>query len=232
MATAESLVTDLQNYTEAGAQVLPNAQALECVNLAIRKMYRRHNFRVMQQSTQFSLPGGSVNWMPLPYDFLQEKAVYTLDPSQKDPAAALTPVNRLQKEQWFSSVSPLSNTDQTFPHVMSPSFQSVVTDFRNYYLWANQLVIVPTPSAPITLVVDYMRRVGDLTLGLNPQDQNEFTVLFPDVVRWGALAEAYDWLHEEERAVRANMQFDLKLKDAIDADNATAFAGLPAKRGT
>lgn len=232
MATAESLVADLQSYTEAGS-TLPDANALECVNLAARKMFRRHDFRAMQASVDLAIAGGTVNWATLPFDFLHEVFVYTVDLSQSDPSKALTPVRRVLKPHWFLAFDPLVSTDPVFPAVASPGSRDPSTlQSRGYYVWAGQLVIVPSPSQAITVRLDYTMRLGDLVLGLSPQDQNPLTVEYPDVIRAGALSEAYSFLHEEGRSTAWHQMFTERLKDAVDADNAIAFAGPSPKRGT
>lgn len=232
MATAERLVAELQLYTEAGPTVLPDTIALECVNLTIRAMQRKHDFRSMQQSVAVPIPGGTVNRAPLPFDFIHEVMVYTLDPGQQDPAQALVPTVRVLKPQWFAARSPLNSTDPVFPNVAVPGARSDVTNERGYYVWAGYLYVVPSPSQPITLNLDYARRNPDLVLGLTPEDENALTVEFPDVVRAGGLAEAYDWLHEENRSVRWMGVFEQRLAKAIDADNAICFSGPSPKRGT
>jgi hypothetical protein len=231
VATADALVAALQTYTEAGTVVLPNAVALECVNLACRKMQRKHDFRTMQQSVQVVIPGGTVNRAPLPFDFIHEVMIYTLDPGQTDPSQSLVPALRVLKPQWFMARSPMNSVDPVFPNVASPGTRSDVTMERGYYVWAGYLTIVPSPSQPITLNVDYAKRFPDLDVGLTPADENALTIEFPDVVRAGALAEAYDWLHEEGRATRWQQVFEMRLVDAITADNAICFSGPSPKRG-
>lgn len=230
MATAESLVAALQAYTEAGT-TLPAADALECVNLTVRDMQRRHDFRFMQQSVDLIITGGTVNSVELPLDFLREVYVYTRDTGQSNPSDALFPIQRVLKPHWFEQRSPLANVDPTFPNVAAPALRTVVTDARGYYVWAGKLWIVPTPSSAITISLDYSRIIPDLVLGEPTPDFNDFTIGYPDVVRAGALAEAYDFLHEEGRATRWDGRYEKRLKAAVDADNAIAFAGPSPKRG-
>jgi len=229
MATIDALATALQSYTQAGSS-LPTADAVECVNLTRRRMQRRHDWQPMQVSIELTVVAGAA---PLPSDFLRELFVYVRDPSQSDPSLALFPVRRLLKQQWFLGENDTRTLrDATYPQVAAPAATSQVVVARAYYVWRNHLFIVPAPSVALTVSVDYARRLPDLVAGQTPAQQDTFTTLYVDVVRAGALAEAYDFLHEEERAARADARYELRLKEAIDADNALAFAGPPAKRGS
>lgn len=236
MASIDSLVTDLQNWTNAGSAILTNAIAAECVNEAIRRMKRKHNWRYQTSSVQLVLPGGvglQSGQSILPPDFTQELYVYTVDPAQSDPSKALIPIKKVLagKQGWFEAQSPIANTDVIFPQVAAPSSLSVITAERGYYIWGGYLTIVPTPSASITVELDYVRTLPDLVAGLATPDQNGWTIDYPDAVRMGGLRQAYLFLQQWEVAAGYETAFQVAMTEAIARDNATAFAGPPMTRG-
>ena len=229
MATIDQLITDMTTYPVVSSSVVSTAQAAEFVNGALRRMVRMHNWRCMQQSVDLTVTSTGV--VTLPPDFSSVAAIYA-KVTATDPAQSLMPIVKVQKPAWYSQISPLNTTDPVFPSVAVPSnATNVLMQQRAYTMWSGVLTILPTPGSALTLQMDYYRTLEDLVPALPVPDRNPLTVLYADVVRWGALVECYDFLHEEERSTKAEASFSGRLKAAVDHDNAIAFAGLPQSRG-
>lgn len=231
MATIDSLVTDITNYVADNLGVIAASVAVEAVNQAIRRMVREHDWRALQKSVDLTIPGGNQNFVRLPPDFLHEAAVWNKNPNQSDPSLRLTPVDPVLLIQWANAIDPSVQSDPIFPSVAAPSTSTVTTDRFRYYTWAENLYILKVQSAAITVQLDYASLPIDLEAGQSPADHNPLTDRWPDVVRWGALAETYLFLHELDLATGAEVLFQQRLASAIKADNSRAFAGASRARG-
>jgi len=205
---------------------LVTATCEEFINTALRRLQRTHLFRCQELSLDIPY-SATTQSVPLPPDFLTESGVWSKDPSATDPTKALAPVVRTQRRFWIEAVDPSNLRDTIYPNVASPSANTFLLTSRWYYIWAQQLVIVPQPNALITLTLDYWKKTADLT-GVQ---FNDFTVLYPDLLRAGALVEAYKFLHEDERAATIEAEYQDKLRQSIGIDDTTAFSGPPPVRG-
>ena len=221
MATIDQLAAALQSYTTAST-VLSTADAVECVNTVRRDMQRQHDWRSMQVTAEFLVPSATGR-VALPAGFLHEIAVY---PTLTNPPGVGVPLQRLLRPYAVEGVQ--LARDATVQNVAAPSSRVLV---EGYYLWAGYLVLTPSATANATLTVDYAVELPELAAGQTPAQQDEFTTRYVDVVRAGALAEAYEFLHEEERAAHWLTVYEMRLKRALSQDKALALAGLPARRG-
>lgn len=232
MATVDDLAADVVAWTSTSATVVPTATAVECVNAAIRRLVRKHAWRYQQASVDLSFGPGAQAVAALPADFLAELAVWQkADPPPDDPSTGLAPIQRTLKPFWFAAVDPSSQRDPVFPQTQRPDALARPPD-RHYYVWAGTLALVPAPSATLLVQLDYVRVLDDLVGALTPAQTNAFTTAFPDVVRNGALAEAYRFLHEFDVAALYEALFQQGREEAIAQDNTSAAAGLSKTRGT
>lgn len=228
MATIDTLITDLQTYTSAGSTRLPDADCTEFINATIRRLQRIHPWLGEQHTVDLTVGTGGV--AVLPADFIHELGVWQKDTSQTDPAKALTEIQRTSRAAWVRSEGDaVATADAIYPSVAQPG-SATATSSRYYYLWNGTLAIVPTPTSAITVTLDYIRTLPELVD--NSGMQNVFTLRFPDLVRTGALAQAYRYLHEWEVAALHEQLFAAQAKEGISQDEAQSFAGAaPKTRG-
>jgi hypothetical protein len=228
MATIATLVDDVRTHTGQSGLTLLTSLCETFINNAILRMERRHNFRG-QQVTLDPLPyPANTDFVPVPSDFVTERAVWQKNQSQTDPSRALAPMqSKTLRRTWIESQNPAILRDSQFPAVAAPSATPLSN--QGYYIWNRGLYLVPTPSAAggISLVLDYIRVLPDLTGTQN----NWFTDTLPDVVRSGAVAEAYRYLQEADAATLWEAVFQARITDAIRTDETLSLSGPPASRG-
>ena len=223
--TVDELIDALQAYTQESTTTLPDATCAEFVNTAIRRLQRVHPYQ--GEATSADLTITTAGQTPLPADFIAETGVWLKDTSQTDPAQALSPIVRTSRQAWVNAVDPDASRDTVYPNVAAPGDASPTQ--RGYYVQNGLLVIVPSPTSTITVQLDYTRLLADLVV--NQAGSNHFTQRYPDVVRAGALAEAYRYRHEDERAMLWEQQFLAMAKESISQDEAPSMAGNKRTRG-
>lgn len=222
MATIDALVTDLQNWTSASSTVLPATTCVEFVNTAIRRLQRRRAYQAEHLSVDLTF-GATVGVVPLPLDYVAETGVWQKDTAQTDPAMALRSITRTLRPTWVQGTDPDNTRDTIYPNVASPGASASTTGSFLYYTWAGTLTIVPTPNATLTVQLDYVRKLPELIAAT--AEENTFLRLYTDVVRDGALVEAYRYLHQWDVALAYEQVFAMKVQEAILADTAPTAAG-------
>jgi len=226
MATLSDLRTVLQDWTGAGSTVLSTTITDACINGAIARMQQAHLWRgqeAVSASLSFAANAASAS---LPSDFIAEKAAYFYDSTQTAPSSQYEVIKRVDRDWWFEQRTSDANTDQIFPQVADPGGDTETS--TRYALWDDKLWLVPSPSSAVVVVLDYWALLTDLSSG---SDSNFFTTRYPHIVRKGALAEAYDFLHEDERATLYRAQFEQELQRAILDDKTKAMSGGSRTRG-
>lgn len=225
MATMATLVSAVQAYTVTtnGPTVLDTTTCEECVNTAMRALMRTHNFRGQQVSFDTTFPAGT-DGLALPATFVKEYGVWTRNAAAADPSGALGPLDKTMRQMWIEEVDPQVLRDTVFPSVAAPGMR---TPTQQYYIWALKLYLVPTPTADVDITIDYWSFLVDLT----GAGSNWFTTVLPDTLRMGAIAEAYRYLHEEERATAWMQLFSAGMQDAIRYDESLAMSGPVRSRG-
>lgn len=227
MATLSDLRTVLQDWTGAGSTVLSTTITDACINGAIARMQQAHLWRgqeAVSSTLSFAALAASAT---LPSDFIAEKAAYFYDSTQTTPSSQYTYLKRVDRDWWFETFGRDSEeVDQQFPQVANPAATDV-TDTR-YAIWDDKLWLYPSPPSAVSVVLDYWGLLTDLTSG---SDTNFFTTRYPHIVRMGALAEAYEFLHEDERATLYRAKFEQELARAILDDKTKAMSGGSRTRG-
>jgi hypothetical protein len=221
VATLADLIADLLSYPSTTATILPQSLREAFINEAIRRIERSHRFHVQEATVELAYPANQ-DFVALPSDFIAEYGVWEKTTSAT-PSASLAPIPKTHRRFWIEAREPTTR-DTVYPQTASPA---ATVERRHYYLWRGTLAIVPTPSADLTLVLDYEQRVPDLV----GSGTNGFTERYPDLVRAAALAEVYGYLHEMEAATAWDAIFRARLADTIREDEAIAASGPPQTRG-
>lgn len=229
MATIDTLITDLQNWTGTSSTVLPGTTCAEFVNTAIRRLERQRPYR--GTIATMALAVGTTGYAPLPTDFIGEIGVWLVGTSTGSGATDGLAVMRRwnSKRAWLeSNGDEWSARDSVYPNIAA---RGPVDDngISGYFIEGQTFYVVPTPTAAVTVQIDYARQLNDLVATSGAS--NVFVDLFPDVVRFGALREAYLYLHEEERAALYEQLFQAATKEATQRDEATTAAGPTPIRG-
>jgi len=227
MATLGILRSDLRTWTSTHANlaVLPDPICDECINGSISLMQEAHPFRG-QETTSLPLAyPANTEWIALPDDFVAQRAIYQVTDSGTIPLLAY--VEKTLRDEWVRSEKPVEGLrDPEYPQVAPPG--TPIGWPVQYAIWQEQLYLLPVPSQDIQLVLDYYLRVPPLS---DPNTDNFFTRRYPHVVRMGALADAYAYLQEEERAAAHRQLFESMLARVILDDKTTMLAGGSTERG-
>jgi len=204
---------------------LPDPICDECINATIGLMQEAHLWRG-QETTSITLtyPVGAES-IQLPADFVSQKAVYQQTAATRVPLAY---IEKTLRDQFIRGEQPITGLrDPEYPQI-APADANLLSGCA-YAIWQEQLYLYPPPgSSDLTLVVDYWRRLPDLALG---DDANFFTQRYPHVVRYGALADAYAFLQEEDRSTAHRQMFESMLARVILDDKTLMLAGGTTSRG-
>ncbi len=227
MATLPTLISDLRDLTRTTSTDLTDARGTRYLNRAMERMQDAHNWRGQEFSLTTVTYGPSDDGIALPADFISEEALWRQMPSVSNPSGKLRPVDKLpaRRDWWQRVLKTHPPNEQRFP-----ASSTAVDDGPYYYLWEQKLFYNPNPNQAVNLTLDYYRRLADLALTTN--ESNFFTVVTPTVLLWGALPEAWAFLHEDERIGIAEARFALLLGQAIKNDRQLAASGGPRSRGT
>lgn len=231
MATISDLRTQLRDWTGTNSTILPNATCDAFVNHAMAIMQRAHRWRG-QEATSASLTyGAGVGSITLASvsvtDFIEERALYLYDAAQSTPSSQLKYMKRVRRDEWVEHNFNISATqDQQFPQTALPG--AVPADTLLYALWDERIFILPSPSSALTLMLDYWAFLADLS---DANTSNFFSTQYPDLLRLGGLAEAYEFLHEDLRAEGYRNKFQAALKTAVDHDQRLQSSGGSKVRG-
>jgi hypothetical protein len=203
--------------------VLPDPICDECINAAISLMQEAHLWRGQETtSIQVTYPA-SVESIDLPSDFVSQKAVYQWVDSQSFPLAY---IEKTRRDDFIRADSPVGGIrDPEYPQVSPPNAAALG---YNYAIWMERLYLYPPPPVDITLIVDYWKRLPPLA---DPATGNFYTTRYPHVVRYGALADAYCYLQEEDRGGVYRQIFESMLARVILDDKTLMLAGGSPSRG-
>jgi hypothetical protein len=228
MATLGELRTDLRIWTAThkNVAVLPDLVCDECINAAIALMQEAHLFRG-QETTSIPLPyAANTESIALPFDFVAQRAVYQ-QTQGGPPVPLLAYIEKTLRGEWLRAEQPSTGLrDPDYPSVAPPG--APLGWPVQYAIWRERLYLLPVPNADLQLVLDYYLRLPPLS---DPVRANFFTMRYPHVVRYGGLADAYAYLHEEERAAAYRTFFEAMLARVILDDKNTMLAGGSAERG-
>lgn len=230
MATISDLRSAIVSWTGTNTTVLPNATCDLFVNSAMAYLQRQHRFRGQEATTgdlTYTASSGSLTLASLSItDFIEETAVYLKDASQTTPSSQLTYVERIPRDEWVEKRIGRALVDQQYPQVALPG-SDTINQFL-YAIWDERIFLFPTPSTAQTLVIDYFALLPDLS---DSNTSNFFSTRYPDVLRLGALAEAYEYLHEDERALVYRQRFEQAIQRAVSDDTRLRSSGGSKVRG-
>jgi len=223
--TLAELQTYLRSHTATDTTILSDANTAFFVNGAIAKMQQAHLWRAQETISADTTYAANAASVAVPTGFIQERGVYIKNTASGAVASNLYFwVKRVDRTHWHEEAPTTTRTDTVFPQVAAPG--SAEVDEYYYAIWDDLIFLYPTPSTAVTLVVDYYARIADLTTG-----DNVFTTTYAHVVRQGALAETYEFLHEDERAALHLQRFEQLLARAILDDKTIASGGGGSTRG-
>jgi len=231
MATLAQLRTDLRTWTatHANVAVLPDWVCDEAINGAVGLMQEAHLWRGQETTSVTLTYPATAESIALPSDFVAQKALY----QQDDAAPAPIPLAYIEKtlrDEFIRKEAPIGGVrDPEYPQIAPISTVTTGLGAR-YAVWQERLYLYPAPSgADLTLLLDYWKRLPALA---NPNDTNFFTIRYPHVLRYGALADAYVYLQEEERSGVHRQLFESMLARVILDDKTVMLAGGTMSRGT
>ncbi len=220
MATRADLHTQLRDHAsmEFATSILSDTRLDTFLNAAIERIQSARDWKGQEGSADFVYTA-TTDGLVLPGDFITEERVSEVG-TQSDPSLNLSPLPKVQRGEWVQRAGAPS-TSRTFP---TPSLTG-----RYYYLFAQQLFIVPNPSTDIIIRLDYVATLADLSASVT---ENFFTLFHPALVKWGALSELYAFLHEEERINVCEQMFQRYFDAARRADVSAKTGGdAPRTRG-
>ena len=196
MATLGELRDDLRTWTAThhNASVLPDPICDECINGAIALMMEAHLFRGQETTSVPLAYPAQTESITLPFDFIAQRAVYQQTPTGAVPLLAY--MEKTLRQEWLRSENPVSGLrDPEYPQTAPPG--ATIGWPVQYAIWRERLYLLPIPNQDLQIVLDYYMRVPPLN---DPTRANFFTFRYSHVVRYGALADAFAYLHEEDRA--------------------------------
>lgn len=227
MATLGNLRADLRTWTatHANPAVLPDLVCDECIHAAIRLIEEAHLFRGQETTSVPLAYVANAESIALPTDFVSQRAVYQATETGTVPLLAY--MEKTLRDEWIRAEKPVEGIrDPEYPQVSPPG--TPIGWPVSYAIWRERLFLLPVPNVDLQLVLDYYARSTDLT---TPDQTNFFLTRYPHVVRAGALADAYAYLQEDERAAAHRTLFEGELARVILDDKATMLAGGTTSRG-
>jgi hypothetical protein len=230
MATLQELRVDLRTWTatHANPAVLPDTICDKCINAAVGLMQEAHLWRG-QETTSVTLTyaAGSES-IALPTDFVAQKAVFLQDAAAPVPIP-LAYIEKTFRDEFIRGETPISGPrDPDYPQI-APASATTLGRGTRYAVWQERLYLYPPPtSGDLTLLLDYWKRLPALS---DPNGTNFFLQRYPHVLRYGALADAYAYLQEEERSGVHRQMFESMLARVILDDKTFMLAGGTTSRG-
>ena len=129
----------------------------------------------------------------------------------------------------MQTLDPKTIRDTQFPQTAVPGVDSEDFPSELYYIYDEKIFIVPNPNSTLTFDLDYWQTLPALA---DPGQLTDFfTINYRPALKWGALAEAYYFLHEETRGNSAEARFQTLLGEAIRNDIQIQNSGPPRSRG-
>lgn len=171
------------------------------ISIAEAKIYRRLRIPSMEVQTTLTT-GVSTGKITIPADFLQLKGMMLIDGDNR--------VNLRRKP-----VDEVQNSTRTG----IPKF---------YARLATEWVFEPTPDTTYNMRVYYYKQLDALS---DVNNTNFFTQFAPDLLLYGALAEAFMFLMEEERAAVHAAKFERLLQETQDMADDAEWAESPLQVG-
>jgi hypothetical protein len=201
--TLDDIRQQIRAHVVLSATDLTDPQLDEFVWTTIERLQQTADWHFQENSVQFPFPANSYVGVPLPDDFVVEAAVYQFMPQSTSAPANLLPIGRLPGGRFDWAVEAnRQDRNESFP-VPASSRQA-------YYIWMDQLWLVPAQSSDITVQLDYYADPPD---PVQPTDTTGLVGVSPRTVLWGALQLCYLYLHELELAGAAGQIYD-ELTDA------------------
>ncbi len=229
MALITDLRTRIRDFTNRSATILTDAICDDFVNTAMSRMQNSHAWIGQETSVDVTYNSTDDGKAIGSSGFISERQVSLKDTVTTDPSARLTPIDKVVggRWAWIENLVDDKETDTVYPQASAPGAGSVSGRF--YYIWKGLLFIVPNPSQEITTTVDYYLRLADLNVG---NTSNFFSIDYPEVLKWGALVDAWTFLHEDQRSASAEQMFARLLAAGIKNDASLSMSGPPRARGT
>lgn len=205
----------------ASMTVLPDADVLEAINGTQERMAQSSSeWRNLELRYEFT-SGPTDDGVPLPGGLRRLEAVSQVDTTQTAPADRLVPLGQTTRGAWIDRTNAVNASD-TYPvPAVSGSY---------FYVWAGKLYLVPQLSASQAFVLDYLGIPDDLTL-TGPGASNFFTTRYFRTLKWGALSEVWAFLHQDERAALALLQFERHLERGKANETGAKASGPKRTRG-
>ncbi len=98
-------------------------------------------------------------------------------------------------------------------------------DLSAYSIEGDRLLLNPTPSAIVTVNIAYYAKV----VALATTSTNWLLTKYPDIYLYKALANAYRFMLNEERAAYWDVQWSQEVEKAHNADKASTISGGPLR---
>jgi hypothetical protein len=217
MATLTTLRTAIRDYTLFPSSIFTDPICDELVNGVLESMEHLHNFQETLSRAALTYLTTS-DGIALPDGFLGEEALYEVDPAlTADPSARLSEIPKITRAQWVQRV----NASSGHPAFPRPSLRGFY-----YYLSGMALFVVPQPTTTVSLIFDHFLKSPPLTTG---SPTNYATTQYYDCLKWGAIRDAFLFLHEEERAQAFAQRFQIAFTAATKRDFAQTAGGAPPK---
>jgi hypothetical protein len=226
MATLGNLRSDLRTWTatHANPAVLPDAICDECINAAIGLMQESHLWRGQETTSVTLTYPADAESIALPADYVAQKAVYQ---TNTDTPIPLAYVEKTLRDEFIRTDAP-SNQPRDPEYTQVAPIGGAPSGGALYAIWQERLYLYPTPTADLILLLDYWKRLPPLA---DVNETNFFLVRYPHVLRYGALAEAYAYLQEDERSSQHRQMFESMLARVILDDKTFMLAGGTTDRG-
>lgn len=227
MATFIQLKTYVWDATGTASTIISATNAGYFVNGAVDLMQQAHLWRCQETISADTAYAANLASLALPSNFIAEKAIYLKNASATLASNLYWYVPRLGRDEWYEKTPTTLRTDVLFPQTAMPGSEDA-TIAMVYAIWDETLALLPTPQTAQTVVLDYYARTTALSADA---DTNAFTATYAHVVRAGAVAEAFEFLHEDERAALWRARFEAMLARAILDDKTLAASGGVWQRG-
>lgn len=189
--TYETLIDKMQEWLHVDSVRLPDTAAGLCLNLIQREALRKNDLRFGETEDSFQATAGDREY-DLPTGWSRPLSLWFVNPSTE----SKVDIVRLEKDE-FDGIHTEGLTQNT------P---------RHYTIWGSVLLLGPTPDATLTIYRNYYRLLPDLVPG-SPGNTNDFVTNAWEVLFFGALAFASQYMLEDPRAPMWQALYMQKLTD-------------------